>query len=76
MVRQIIVPQDSVVTVQLPKEMVGKRIEVLAFEISDEPQDAATKEEFYKLIDEITAASRVDLSNFRFDRNEANNYDE
>ena len=69
MVRQIIVPHEAVITVQLPKEMVGKRIEVLAFEISDEPHEPATKEEFYKLIDEITAASRVDLSNFRFDRN-------
>lgn len=76
MVRQIIVPQESVVTVQLPKEMVGKKIEVLVFEIGDEPQEAATKEEFYKLIDEITAASRVDLRHFRFDRDEANNYDE
>jgi hypothetical protein len=56
--------------------MVGKTVEVLAFEIGDEQNEETTKEEFYKKIDEITVNSRVDLSQFRFNRDEANNYDE
>lgn len=78
MVRQIIIPQDSVVTIHLPKEMVGKRVELLAFEI--EPAANAnltlTKEEQLQEIEALTAPTRVDLSNFKFDRDEANKYDE
>lgn len=78
MIRQIIIPQGSVVTVHLPQEMVGKKIEVLAFEIdSVTPGNTPlTKEERLQQIEALTAPSLVDLSNFKFDRDEANNYDE
>jgi hypothetical protein len=77
MVRQIIIPDSSRITVQLPDSMIGKTVEVLAFEVAaDEPTAVASKEERLRRIEKLTARSRVDLSDFRFDRNEANNYDE
>ncbi len=36
MMREIITPKKSMVTLQLPEEMVGKTVEVIAFEIEGE----------------------------------------
>jgi len=54
--------------------MVGKTVEVIAFEIESkvEMNDVPTKEERLKRIEELTASSLVDLSNFKFNRDEAN----
>jgi len=78
MLREIITPQNATVTVRLPDEMVGKTIEVIAFEIEPEniTDSRLTKEERLKRIERITSPHLVDLSNFKFDRDEANNYDE
>jgi hypothetical protein len=78
MVRQIIIPQEPVVTLHLPKEMVGKTVELIAFEIEPAANGnmPLTKEERLQQIEALTAPSLVDLSNFKFDRDEANNYDE
>ena len=78
MLRQIITPSEPIYTIQLPKEMVGKTIEIIAFEIGEtqhkpEPSDRVAR---LKRIKEITQKSLVDLSNFKFNRDEANNYDE
>jgi hypothetical protein len=78
MLREIIVPQNSLVTVQLPEEMVGKTVELIAFEIDREGLNGnkLTKEQRIKQIEDLTKPYLVDLSNFKFDRDEANNYDE
>jgi hypothetical protein len=79
MLREIIIPENSLVTVQLPEEMVGKTVELIAFEI--EPRDKPDtnnpdKEKELERIRKITAPYLTDLSNFKFNRDEANNYDE
>jgi hypothetical protein len=78
MVREIITPQSPIVTVRLPEEMVGKTVEVIAFEIEPEitKDNKPTKEQELQRIRDLTSSSLIDLSNFKFDRNEANNYDE
>jgi hypothetical protein len=78
MVREIITPQSPIVTVRLPEEMVGKTVEVIAFEIEPEitKDNKLTKEKELQRIRDLTSSSLIDLSNFKFDRNEANNYDE
>lgn len=78
MLREIIVPENSLVTVQLPEEMVGKTVELIAFEIDREniSGNKLTKEQRIKQIEDLTRPYLVDLSNFKFDRDEANNYDE
>lgn len=78
MIRQIITPKDALITLRLPDAMVGKTLEVIAFEIDgvSAQQSFTTKAERLQKIDELTKNSLVDLSNFRFSRNEANNYDD
>lgn len=80
MLRQIVTPADSTLTLQLPPEMIGKTVEVIAFELNEAngaaPDDDADKLKRLARIQNITKNSLVDLSNFKFDRDEANNYDE
>ena len=75
MLREIIKPQKDSFTMRLPKEMVGKTIEVIAFEIDDN-ENIPDKKLRSQEIEDLTKATLVDLSGFRFDRNEANNYGE
>lgn len=82
MFREILVPSSSSLTLELPAELVGKQVEILAFELQEQkPAVAAepSEEEMARRIAEIQDIfkdHRVDLTNFKFDRNEANNYDE
>lgn len=75
MLREIITPTNATVTLQLPEEMIGKTVEVIAFEIN-EVKHILSKVQRLSQIEELTNKSLVDLSGFKFDRNEANNYDE
>lgn len=79
LIREIIVPTQNTYTLQLPDEMIGKQIEVIAFEIDKKivPKDD-NKPLPNELADiqKIFEGKRVDLSNFKFNREEANNYDE
>ncbi len=55
----------------------GKRIEVLAFEVTDtEPAPDAGYEARLARIKRLFADQPLDLSNFKFDRNDANTYDD
>ncbi len=60
---------------KLPEEMVGKTVEVIAFEIT-EKKSVLTKEQKLKQIEDTTKNSLVDLSSFKFDRDAANDYQE
>jgi hypothetical protein len=75
MLCEIITPSKQNVTLRLPEEMVGKTVEVIAFEINDE-KDLITKAQRLIQIEDLTKATLTDLSGFRFDRDEANNYGE
>jgi len=76
MLRQILQPSSNKFTIQLPDEMVGKTIELLAFEIEDSESVSKTSSasERLKNIQSIFSDCRVDLSGFKFSRDEANNY--
>jgi hypothetical protein len=58
--------------------MVGKTVEVIAFEIEDPvtKKDTGNKAEKIKFIQSITRKSLVDLSKFKFNRDDANNFNE
>ena len=75
LLREIITPTESSFTMHLPKEMIGKTVEVIAFEINGQEQ-TPDKEQRLKEIDTLTKVSLVDLSNFKFNRDKANDYDE
>lgn len=82
MFREILVATGNSLTLELPDELVGREIEVLAFALSPAAPAAEEKISEAKMarrvasIHAITEGHRVDLSNFEFDRDEANNYDE
>jgi hypothetical protein len=76
MLRKIITSTEPSLTIQFPQNMVGKTVEIIAFEINDAPQSIMNKEQRLAAIEEITKDSLVDLTNFKFNRDEANNYNE
>ncbi len=42
MLRQIIMPDNNSVTLQLPDDLVGKTVEIIAFEIEGQNQEKIT----------------------------------
>ena len=76
MLREIITPRESVITMRLPNELIGKTVEIIAFEImSGRPTSTISRQQKIEKIEKLTGSSLVDLSNFKFDRNDANDYD-
>ncbi|MEA5403600.1 hypothetical protein VB776_11810 [Arcicella sp. DC2W] len=76
LVREIIVPTQNTYTLNLPDEMIGKQVEVIAFEIDKVDNNVISREKYLEDIQNIFKDSLVDLSNFKFNRDEANNYDD
>lgn len=73
LVRKVIIPKTDSYLLTLPKEMVGKQIEVTAVEVAPTaPTDIDAR---MKKINDSLSNLKVDLTNWKFDRNEANNYD-
>ncbi len=75
MLREIIIPENNTYLLKLPDDLVGKKVEVLAFEIGETTENGDKIEERLKSIREIFKSNRVDLSNFKFNRDEANDFD-
>lgn len=79
MIRTILKPDKSQLMLQLPDDMIGKTIEIIAFEIEQaKPVDEVSQIGMLgrvEAIDKALRKHRVDLSNFKFDRDEANNYE-
>lgn len=80
LIREIIVPTGNSYTITLPDEMIGKRVEVIAFELSKDAlgNDETTidQNQIVNDIREIFKGNLLDMSNFKFNRDEANNYNE
>ncbi|MCE7065610.1 hypothetical protein [Dyadobacter sp. CY326] len=74
LIREIIVPTGNSYTINLPDEMIGKQVEVIAFEIENRSFDEKI-DKMAKLNDSLQDL-KIDLSNYKFDRDEANNYDD
>ena len=81
MVRKIVIPQERTYVLELPEEFVGKEVEVLAFEVEEEGSmheispSPQKKPERLQQIRDTFAKYRVDMGDFKFDRDEANNYE-
>ncbi len=77
MIRKIIVPTERQYILEIPESFIGKNVEVLAFEVSE--TEVLQEEDEKGRLKKIRSAFdgvRVDLSNYKFDRDEANNYDD
>lgn len=79
MIRQIIVPINNTYTLELPDELLGRKVEVLAFEVESEAEVTTTdnKKQAVKFgkASDIFKDCRVDLTNYQFDRDAANTYE-
>ena len=73
LLREIITPKKASFTMLLPEEMVGKTVEVIAFEIDGE-KTVLNKAKRLLEIEELTKSTLVDLSDFKFNRDQANDY--
>lgn len=80
MYRQILTPENTKLILQIPEEFVGKQVEVIAFEINDTPSTASkistSKQQRIRDIQLLFDDCRVDMSNFKFNREDANDYNE
>ena len=74
LIREIIVPTSNSYVLNLPDRLIGKQVEVIAFEIDDKPVN--NSDEKIRRFNESLKNLNTDLSNFKFDRDEANNYNE
>lgn len=73
MYRQIITPDNTKFTITFPQEFIGKEVEVIAFTLKEATQEikaADTARE--EALTFLKNSKRIDLSNFKFDRDEAN----
>jgi hypothetical protein len=80
MYRQVFTPTERNNSVVMPREWYGKEIEVIAFPIVESSRNAkhgviSFRDQRLQEIRDITNDIHVDLSNFKFNRDEANNYD-
>lgn len=80
LIREIIVPTGNSYTLTLPDEMIGKRVEVIAFELNKDflgnDETTIDQNQIVNDIREIFKGNLLDMSNFKFNRDEANNYNE
>jgi hypothetical protein len=80
MYRQVLTPDEQNNTIVIPREWYGRKIEVVAFPVVESGRSAKSdatplREQRLREIRAITNDIRVDLSNFKFNRDEANSYD-
>ncbi|RFM26707.1 hypothetical protein [Deminuibacter soli] len=77
MLRQIVQTTDKFYTLRLPDDLVGKTVEVLAFEVDQAPVAAISlsKDERIKAIQNGMSNYRLSLKDFTFNRDEANDYE-
>lgn len=64
-IRKIIVPVNNKLELTIPDHFTGKRMEVLASEIEEEKNIKKKKRKIFHAV-------RLDLSKFKFNRDEAN----
>ena len=74
LIREIIYPTENNYTLRLPDEMIGQEVEIIAFRIEKTPKKSIEND--LKDIQDIFKNNRVDLKDFKFDRDEANNYED
>ena len=78
MIRKIITPRERTFTLEMPESFVGKKVEILVFEVEegDKPLEYTDEDKIDKLnrLNKSLEGYKVDLSNFSFDREEANDY--
>jgi hypothetical protein len=78
MYRQIFIPSEQNDYITIPREWYGQLVEVIAFPVNSQedelPRQNSLKEKREKL-NELLDKHLIDLSDFKFNRDEANDYE-
>jgi hypothetical protein len=78
MIRTILKPNKNSLTLQLPDDLVGKMIEVIAFSIEDSKaaiKDGSSKADRITALNKSLKKFRINSGGYKFDRDEANDYE-
>jgi len=78
MIREVIKPKKNTYILNLPNEMVGKTVEVIAFEIDnikDKIAKAETSQDIKDIQDRYSRYPVISHDNYQFNRDEANDYE-
>lgn len=66
--REIIYPTGTKQIIELPEELVGRQVEVIAFPVEENESSQSKTEDAF----EFWKKHSIDMINFKFDRSEAN----
>lgn len=85
MIREIVKPEGNTYVLKLPDDMVGKTVEVIAFEIEEKQKpmnDVPVKKTIEQLREEVNSIlgkyekyPKISHQDYKFDRDEANDYE-
>ena len=77
MIRELIKPVENTYLLNLPDEMVGKTIEVIAFEIdsNDKVEGSKAKHSIQDIKERYGSLPKISHDNYKFNRDEANDYE-
>ena len=70
MMRQVMIPSKENSTISIPSEFYGKEVEVFVFPFYNNKTDQSSNN-----IKELFAKYLYSFKNYKFDRDEANNYE-
>ncbi|MDZ7897650.1 MAG: hypothetical protein U5N85_06435 [Arcicella sp.] len=73
LVREIIYPTENNYTLRLPDEMIGQEVEIIAFRVEEKPKKTVSDK--MERLSKSLESLKIDLSNFKFNRDEANDYE-
>lgn len=68
MYREIIIPTDTKQIIEFPEEFVGKQVEIIAFPVEEKEISQSNVEQAFN----FWRKHSIDMSHFKFDRDEAN----
>ncbi|MGZ3754818.1 MAG: hypothetical protein ACXVAY_10220 [Mucilaginibacter sp.] len=78
MIRELIKPIENSYLLNLPNEMIGKTVEIIAFEIENEESSTNTIEaaqNIQTIREKYARYPVISHDNFKFNRDEANDYE-
>jgi len=77
MIRTILKPTKRDLLIQLPEHLIGKVIEVIAFEVDETPvaKKRQSKKNSVEQLKSELAEFSFNSGGYKFDRNEANDYE-
>lgn len=75
MLRKIVSSAEKTVVLELPDNMVGKQVEVLAFEIEGEPTVAENTRSIEELLARFAGLTFDSKGGYTFNRDEATDYE-